>query len=95
VIKLFLRLVLGFCVVLFLLIVAITWMFAPGLPSGVVKTTASVDCGNEKIDVDIYYKKQSTPQSMVVVVFGFSCSKRYMARLGADLASDGMILPPC
>ena len=90
-IKLFLRLILGFCVVLVLLIVAITWTFAPELPSGVVKKTASVDCGNEKIDVDFYYKQQSAPQPMVVVAHGFSRSKRYMAGLGTDLANDGML----
>ena len=90
-IKLFLRLILGFCVVSVLLIVAITWTFAPELPPGVVKKTASVVCGNDKIDVEFYYKKQTVPQPMVVVAHGFSRSKRYMAGLGSDLASDGMI----
>lgn len=77
-IKSVLRFVIGFGAALVLLIVAITWTFAPELPSGVVKKTASVDCGKEKIDVDFFYKRQSAPKPIVVVAHGFSRSKRYM-----------------
>ena len=85
------RLLLSVCSIAAVLLLGTTCTTIPELPAGVVKQSSQVECGKDSVAVDFYFQKQAAPQPMVVVVHGFSRSKRYMAGWGADLARHGMI----
>lgn len=89
--KRLLRLLITVCAIATVLIIGTTCTTTPELPAGVVKQSTRVPCGKESVAVDFYFQKQASPQPMVVVVHGFSRSKRYMAGWGADIAGHGMI----
>ena len=86
-----LRLFITVCAIASVLLFGTTCTTIPDLPAGVVKQSSQVACGRDSVTVDFYFQKQAAPQPMVVVVHGFSRSRRYMAGWGADLADHGMI----
>lgn len=86
-----LRLLVTVCALSAVLLFGTTCTTIPDLPAGVVKQSSQVTCGKDSVAVDFYFQKQAAPQPLVVVVHGFSRSKRYMAGWGADLAGHGMI----
>ena len=88
-----LRLLITFCAITAILLLGTTCTTIPALPAGVVKQSSKVACGKDSVAVDFYFQKQAAaPQPLVVVVHGFSRSRRYMAGWGADLAGHGMIV---
>ncbi len=89
--KRLLRLFVTVCAIVTVLLIGTTCTTSPELPAGVVKQSSKLACGKDNVAVDFYYQKQAAPRPMVVVVHGFSRSKRYMAGWGADLAGHGMI----
>ena len=86
-----LHLLLILCAIAAVLLDGTTCTTIPELPAGVVKQSSQVKCGKDSVAVDFYFQKHASPRPMVVVVHGFSRSKRYMAGWGADLAGHGMI----
>jgi len=84
-------LLISVCAIAAVLLIGTTCTTIPELPAGVVKQSSQVACGKDSVTVDFYFQKQAAPQPLIVVVHGFSRSKRYMAGWGADLASHGMI----
>jgi len=90
--KRLLRLLISVCAITVVLLIGTTCTTIPELPAGVVKQSSQVECGKDSVAVDFYFQKRVAPQPLVVVVHGFSRSKRYMAGWGADLASHGMIV---
>lgn len=86
-----LRLLITVCAGATVLLIGTTCTTIPDLPAGVVKQSSQVECGKDRVAVDFYFQKQTAPQPMVVVVHGFSRSRRHMAGWGADLAEHGMI----
>lgn len=88
-----LRPFLFFCAIVAVLFFGTTCTTVQEVPAGIAKKTCRVDCGGDSLAVDFYYpKKQTGPLPAVVVVHGFSRSKRYMAGWGTDLAGRGMIV---
>ena len=90
--KRLLRLLISVCAITVVLLIGTTCTTIPELPAGVVKQSSQVECGKDSVAVDFYFQRRVAPQPLVVVVHGFSRSKRYMAGWGADLASHGMIV---
>jgi dienelactone hydrolase len=90
--KRLLRLLISVCALASVLLIGTTCTTIPELPAGVVKQSSQVECGKDSVAVDLYFQRRVAPQPLVVVVHGFSRSKRYMAGWGADLASHGMIV---
>ena len=86
-----LRILIILCAITAVLLIGTTCTTVPELPAGVVKQSSQVECGKDSVAVDFYFQKQAALQPLVVVVHGFSRSKRYMAGWGADLAGHGMI----
>ena len=91
VLKRLMRHLISVCAIAAVLLIGSACTTTPNLPAGVVKQSSQVNCGNVSVAVDFYFQKRAGPQPMVVVVHGFSRSKRYMAGWGADLAGHGMI----
>ncbi|MFM8230238.1 MAG: hypothetical protein ACKOAL_03340, partial [Chthoniobacterales bacterium] len=63
----------------------------PDLPADIRKETRRVQFGTENISVDFYYRADSKPRPMAVIVHGFLANKERMAHWGVILAREGFL----
>ncbi len=64
---------------------------APKLPPGVRQETQRFTLAGQRVAVTLYYPASRDEAPLVLVVHGFTRSKRYMAGWGAALAGQGFI----
>ncbi|MFM8720913.1 MAG: alpha/beta hydrolase [Chthoniobacterales bacterium] len=63
----------------------------PDLPADIRRETRRVQVGAENISVDFYYRADSKPRPMAVIVHGFLANKERMAHWGVILAREGFL----